>query len=77
MRADFAFSQVLDNARNPPPEGLAVVSFFAEIAIGCELNCANTRSGFFYKRTESKRTLNQDFLDRFFLHMCTSFDHDR
>jgi hypothetical protein len=45
---DVAFSQLLDNARNPPQDGLAVASFFAQIAIIRELNCANSgRGGFF------------------------------
>src|ERR1700716_2088547 len=45
---DVAFSQLLDNARN----------FFAQIAIIRELNCANSRRGGFYKRTERKRVMN-------------------
>src|SRR5438093_10489826 len=72
--ADFAFRQLLDNPRNSPENALAVASFFAQIAIIRKLNRANTVFGCFYKQTEAKRTLNQDFLDRFFLLVCMHFD---
>ena len=56
--ADFAFGQLLDNPRNSPENGFAVASFFAQIAIIRELNCANTGCGCFYKWTKGKRALN-------------------
>src|SRR5438094_8364561 len=56
---EFAFSQLLDNARN----------CFSHIANIGELNCANAWCGFFYKRTESKRLWDQVFLDCIYLHL--------
>jgi hypothetical protein len=69
---------VLDNAQDVVMALASSQSIAGRMPIPlCELNCANARGGSFYKRTEGKRTLNQDFLDRFFLQVCTSFDHDR
>ena len=57
LSGDFTFDQLLDNARNPRQDGLAVASFFAQIAVLRELNCANARCSCFYKRTEAKRVV--------------------